>query len=350
MRPKRIAICATKVPFARGGAEILVESLQRELIQRGFETDLISLPFKWHPHSEIIKGALAWRLLDLTESNGQKIDMVIATKFPSYTVKHPNKVVWLIHQFRQAYELYGTPYSDLTNTPEDRRIRDMIHSADARTLGEARRIFTIAQNTTNRLARYNHLHGEPLYHPPKLDGLYHNEQYGDYVFSIGRLNKMKRVALLIEAMRHTRTGVRCLIAGSGREREPLQKMIEKMGLGHRVTLLGYVDDKHQVELYANCMAVFYAPYDEDYGYVTLEAFKSRKPVITASDSGGVLEFVEHERTGYVCASDAPRQIAARIDHLYAHRELCKSMGEAGCEKVKGITWDVVISKLTEGLR
>ncbi|MCG2768430.1 MAG: glycosyltransferase, partial [Anaerolineae bacterium] len=252
MRPKRIAICATQVPFVRGGAEIHVESLQRELIQRGFETELIRLPFKWHPHSEIIKGALAWRLLDLTESDGQKIDMVIATKFPSYTVKHPHKVVWLIHQFRQAYELYGTPYSNLTNTPEDRRIRDMIHSADARTLGEARRIFTIAQNTTNRLARYNQLHGEALYHPPKLDGLYHNEQYGNYIFSIGRLDKMKRVALLIEAMQHTRTGVRCLIAGSGREREPLQKMIEKMVLGHRVTLLGYVDDKRQVELYANC--------------------------------------------------------------------------------------------------
>jgi len=350
MRPKRIAICATQVPFVRGGGEIHVESLQRELLQRGFEAELIRLPFKWYPHSELIKGALAWRLLDLTESDGQKIDMVIATQFPSYVVKHPNKVVWLIHQFRQAYDLFGTPYSSLANTPEDRRIREMIRAIDARTLGEAQRIFTNAQNTANRLARYNQLHGEALYHPPKLDGLYHNEQYGDYVFSVGRLNKMKRVALLIEAMRHTRTGVRCLIAGRGRERKPLQKMIEKARLGDRLTLLGYVDDQRQVELYANCLAVFYAPYDEDYGYVTLEAFKSRKPVITASDSGGVLEFVEHERTGYVCASDAPRQMAARIDHLYTHRELCKSMGEAGYEKVKGISWDVVISKLTEGLR
>ena len=238
MKPKRIAICATSVPFVRGGGEIHVESLHRELVKRGFEADLIRLPFKWYPRPEIIKGALAWRLLDLTASDGQKIDMVIATQYPSYVVKHPNKVVWLIHQMRQAYDLLGTPYSDFTDSPEDKRIIDLVHSIDARALGEAKRIFTNAQNTAKRLARYNGLQGEALYHPPKLDGHYHHERYGDYVFSIGRLDKMKRVHLLVDAMRHTKTEVRCLIAGTGREREPLQKEIAKSGLGDRVTLLG----------------------------------------------------------------------------------------------------------------
>jgi len=349
MKSKRIAICATSVPFVRGGGEIHVESLQRELVKRGFEADLIRVPFKWYPRSEIIKGALAWRLLDLTGSDGQKIDLVIATQYPAYVVKHPHKVVWLIHQMRQVYDLFGTPYSDFTNSPEDKRIRDLIRSIDARALGEARRIFTNAQNTANRLSRYNGLRGEALYHPPKLADLYHNERYGDYIFSVGRLDKMKRVDLLIEAMKHTKTEVRCLIAGTGRERESLEKTIEKAGLGHRIDLLGYVDDKRQVELYANCRAVFYAPYDEDFGYVTLEAFRSRKPVITASDSGGVLEFVEHHRTGCVCPAGDARAMAEQIDLLYSDNDLCRSLGEAGYERVKDISWDVVISKLTEGL-
>jgi len=349
MRRKRIAICSRQVPFVRGGGEIHVESLRRELVKRGFEADVVTMPFKWYPHSRIIEGVLTWRLLDLTESNGEKIDMVIATQFPSYTLKHPNKVVWLIHQFRQVYDLYGTQYSDFANTPEDRRIRDLIHAIDNRTLGEARRIYTNAQNTANRLARYNGLQGEALYHPPKLDEFYHNESYGDYVLSVSRLDSMKRVDLLVKAMQHTRSGIRCLIAGTGPEEKSLQRLVEKLRLGDKVRLLGYVDDRRQVKLYANCMAVFYAPYDEDYGYVTLEAFRSRKPVVTASDSGGPLEFVENERTGYVCDSTNPRQMASKLDHLFTHRNLCPTLGEAGYNKVKGITWDYVIARLTEGL-
>jgi len=349
MRSKRIAICARQVPFVRGGGEIHVESLRRELVRRGYKADIVTVPFKWYPHSEIIKHVMAWRLLDLTESNGERIDMVIGTQFPSYVVKHPNKVVWLISQFRQVYELYGTPYSDFTNSPEDRRIMEWIRSVDNLTLGEARKIYTNAQNTANRLARYNGLKGEALYHPPKLDQFYHNEEYGDYIFSISRLDRMKRMHLLIEAMQYTRSGVRCLIAGSGPERDYLQRLIKKLKLGDKVRLLGYVDDERQVELYANCLAVFYAPYDEDYGYVTLEAFKSHKPVITASDSGGVLEFVEDGCNGYICDSRNPEEIATKIDYLFEHRALCRAMGDAGYDKVKDISWDHVIDRLTEGL-
>jgi glycosyltransferase involved in cell wall biosynthesis len=346
---RRICICATQIPFIRGGAEILVESLQRELVQRGFETELVTVPFKWYPRSQLIKSCLVWRLLDLTELGGQKIDMIIATRFPSYLIKHPHKVVWLIHQFRQVYDLLGTPFSDFTKSPQDQQMRRMIRAMDNRALSEARALYTISQNTTDRLRRFNDLQARTLYHPPKLAASYHNEYYGDYVFYVGRLDQMKRIDLLIQAMQYTTSEARCLIAGTGPTRESLQALIEQLGLGDKVQLLGYVDDERQVELYANCLAVFYAPYDEDYGYVTLEAFRSRKPVITTSDSGGVLEFVENERNGYVCASGNLRQMAAKIDYLFAHRELSRTMGEAGYNKVKTISWDNVIAKLTAGL-
>lgn len=346
---KRICICATQVPFVKGGAQIHVESLQRELLERGFAVEMVQLPFKWYPRPQIVKSVLAWRLLDLTGSYGEKIDMVIAAGFPSYAVKHPNKVVWLIQQFRQVYDLYGTPYSDFTDSPEDQGIRQLIMAIDNQTLGEARRIFTNAQNTANRLAHYNSLKGEALYHPPKLAERLHNQSYGDYVFSPSRLDPTKRIDLLVKAMAHVKSGARCVISGMGSESEQLCILAEQLGVSDRVEFVGYVSDERLLELYANCFAVYYAPYDEDYGYVTLEAFMARKPVVTASDSGGVLEFVEDRRNGYVCTKGTPKKIAAGIDHLYAQRDLCQKLGIAGYEKVRSINWDNVIAKLTAEL-
>jgi hypothetical protein len=65
----------------------------------------------------LIPSALAWRLLDLEHVNGVPVDQIICTKFPSYAARHPRKVVWLVHQHRQAYDWYGTPLSDFANTP-----------------------------------------------------------------------------------------------------------------------------------------------------------------------------------------------------------------------------------------
>lgn len=350
MPPKSICICNTLVPFARGGAENHVESLQRELIRRGFEAEIVTVPFKWYPKPQIIRDALAWRLLDLTESDGRRVDMVIATRFPSYVIKHPHKVVWLIHQFRQVYDLYGTRYSDFDkNNPLHRRVMETVRRIDNLTLSEARHVYTNAQNTADRLAHYNQLPGEALYHPPKLDEFLHSETYGDYIFSAGRLNPMKRFDLLIRAMQHVSSAARCVIAGSGPQRDELQALVESLGVGDKVQLLGYTDDQRLIDLYANCFAVYYAPYDEDYGYVTLEAFKSRKPVITASDSGGVLEFVQDDVNGCVCRRPEARQVAAKIDYLFANRARCEAMGMAGYAKIKHINWDNVVAKLTAGL-
>lgn len=346
MLPKRICICNAQIPFARGGAESHVESLRRELVRRGFETDIITIPFKWYPKLQIIQNCLFWRMLDLTESDGQKIDMVIATRFPSYVVKHPNKVVWLIHQFRPIYDLYGTKYSDFRkDDPVHRRVMEMIKRIDDLTLSEARHIYTNAQNTANRLAHYNQLQGSALYHPPKLDKFLHCETYGDYIFSAGRLNPLKRFDLLIRAMQHVSSNARCVIAGSGPQMSQLQALAESLDVRDRVQLLGYVDDEQLVNLYANCFAVYYAPYDEDYGYVTLEAFKSRKPVITASDSGGVLEFVEDGCNGYVVKKASVKGMAAKIDHLFENRQVCETLGAAGYERVKEINWDQTIARL-----
>ncbi len=120
----RIAICAAQIPFVRGGAEVLYESLRDELLRRGHQAEIVSLPFNWSSRLNIIQSALAWRLVDLTTAAGEPIDLVIATRFPSYLVQHPCKVVWLIHQFRQIYELKGTRFSDFGERPRGRRDRE----------------------------------------------------------------------------------------------------------------------------------------------------------------------------------------------------------------------------------
>ncbi|HEU4793512.1 MAG TPA: glycosyltransferase family 1 protein, partial [Nitrolancea sp.] len=96
-----IIICATQVPFVRGGAEIHVEGLRDALLARGHRAEIVALPFKWYPKEEILKTALCWRLLDLTEANGSSVDLVICTKFPTWAVRHPRKIAWVIHQHRQ---------------------------------------------------------------------------------------------------------------------------------------------------------------------------------------------------------------------------------------------------------
>ena len=218
---------------------------------------------------------------------------------------------------------------------------------DAVTIGESRSVYAISRNVAARLAKYNGLEAEPLYPPPKHGDLYYNDGYGGYVLSVARLNATKRVHLLIEAMACTSSGLRCVVVGEGPEQEGLEKLVRARHLEHRIEFLGRVEDTALLELYARSTAVFYAPYDEDYGYVTVEAFKSRKPVITAADSGGVLEFVANEENGYVCATNDPKQIADKLDQLFANPELCRSMGEAGYERVARINWDTVISRLTE---
>ena len=155
--------------------------------------------------------------------------------------------------------------------------------------------------------------------------------------------------MLLRALQNTDKRVKCLIAGKGGLEDYLKKTAQEMGLKHRVKFLGFVDDQELLKLYAECFAVFFAPYDEDYGYITLEAFLSKKPVITCEDSGGVMEFAEHNINSLVAETPNDRVLAEYIDQLYNDRSLCRELGNRGYEKVKDINWDNVIEKLTATL-
>jgi glycosyltransferase involved in cell wall biosynthesis len=346
--PLRIAVCSGQIPFVRGGSEILTDALADQLRARGHAVEIVRIPFRWYPKDQILKGYLAWRLIDLRESEGQAIDRVVALKFPAYVVSHPFKITWLVQQFRQAYDLFGSEHSHFDNSPADAELRAAIRRMDTATIGESQKLFAISNNVAGRLRTHNGLQAETLYPPPALDGRLAPGEYGDYVLSLCRLNRLKRVDLLIEAMALTQSPVRCLVAGSGEEAAALQTLARRRGVADRVQFLGFVPDERSLELYADALAVYYAPLDEDYGLAAVEASKCEKPVLTAEDSGGVREFAEEGTTGFVVPPDDPDALAGRIDLLYRDRALARRLGRASAERVAGITWDATIARLLEG--
>jgi len=341
---KRIIVCEVQVPFVHGGAEYLVRALHRQLVARGYRTELVSIPFKWSPKREILAHAAAWRLIDLTESNSEPIDLVIGTKFPSYFVRHPNKVTWLMHQHRAAYELCGTEYSDFSHVEEDVGIRQSLADLDRTMLTECRRLYAIARNTADRLKRFNGVDAEPLYHPPPFAERLESGPLGDYVLFVGRMESIKRADLAVRAMVHVDRPIRLIVVGEGTHRARTQELAVSLGVFDRTTFTGAADEQVLIDLYRGALAVLYCPFDEDYGYVTLESFLARKPVITTIDAGGPLEFVEDAINGLV-TEPQPEAIAAAINRLAADRALAAGLGDAGFERARLVTWDGVIEKL-----
>jgi glycosyltransferase involved in cell wall biosynthesis len=341
---RRVLVLESQTPFVRGGAEILVRELVGALRAGGVEADIVSVPFRDSPRDELMAHAAAWRLIDLGHALERPIDAVIATKFPTYFVRHPGKVAWLVHQHRAAYELCGTPYSDFDHTERDVALRKRLIDLDTAMLRECVGLFSIADTVSARVAKYNGLRAETLYHPPRLAGSLRAGAYGDYVLTVSRLEKVKRVDLAIDTFAHVPGPTRLLVAGEGTVRAELEAKIAARGLSSRVQLLGHVTDEQMIDLLAGARGVLFVPFQEDYGYVTLEAFLSRKPVVTASDSGGPLEFVQDGVNGFVREPQA-EALAEAVAQLGASNGLAQRLGENGYERARAITWEGVVERL-----
>jgi glycosyltransferase involved in cell wall biosynthesis len=338
----RIAVCRPQVPFARGGAEIFTDDLVRELSARNHEADLVTVPFKWYPGERVLTQAFLWRLLDLEEADGRPIELVIATKFPSYCVRHPNKVAWVLHQFRQAYELDGTELGQFGETAEERATRRAVQRLDRVALGEARKVFATSRNVAERIRTSTGIDAEVLPHPPAPLPYRVGAPEG-FILSVNRLDRSKRIDMLIEAVASD-PALRCVIAGDGPDRERLEGIARKRGLDGRAVFAGRVSDEELADLYSRCAGVFYAPVDEDFGMVPFEAFLSEKPVLTTTDAGGPLEIVADRRTGLVVEPRAD-ELARAAAWLAEHPQEAGSWGRAGKQIAERVTWDSCIERL-----
>ena len=352
----RILVLGAKVPFTHGGQEILVSTLVKNLKARGHEADVIELPFNPLPKQNLLTQAAMWRSLDLSEFAGGKVDLIIATKFPTYYARHPKKSVWLVHQLRSLYDLHGGQYSDFGDDPRDEVLRRMITDGDAMTLGECSYRGAISKNVADRLQAYNGTSSTVLYPPLPLGNRYQSREAKPYILSVGRICRIKRLDLMLNAMKYVAPEVSLKVVGVADEpgvMEYFNNIIKGHDIGHRVEFLGRVSDEALVDLYAEAMGVFYAPFDEDYGYVTLEAMASGRPVVTATDSGGTLEFVRDNENGRVVAPD-PTALAEAFNALRRDPEAVKRMGAAGrafidSSGMLAAGWDTVIDALLSPL-
>ena len=322
----------------------MTTGLKDALIRAGHQVEIVTMPFKFFPESEVLKAMRGWREQDFNQFNGYKIDRLISLQFPAFYANHENKTLWLMHQHRAVYELYD----DSKATNDLKELKKKIQKYDDEILPTFKRRYAMSKTVAARAKKYNNIDSTALYHPPfNEERFYHEEPY-NYIFFPSRLEELKRQYLLIEAMRYVKTPIKAIIAGEGGQKIKYAQMIEKYDLKDKVKLIGEISEEEKYTLYARSLGVFFTPYDEDYGYVTLEAMLSQKPVITCSDSGGVLEFVENEINGFI-VSNSPFELAQKIDFLYENKSKAKEMGKNGYEiyHQKNISWDNVVSKLAE---
>jgi glycosyltransferase involved in cell wall biosynthesis len=338
----KIVVTASQAPFMHGGAEAHAQALVHALREHGHEVELLRFYFRFDPPRAIESLMQYCEQQELEAPNGQSVDRVISLQFPGYGVRHPRHVVWLMHQHRAAYDLFNVAEA----TSGQRLLSDRIRQYDNRVLERARACFANSARVAERLRQFNGLQAEPLLHPPPAMERLHSRSSWGYIFYPSRLETLKRQWLLVEAAARMRTRAPILIAGDGGQRPQLEALIHKNGLSDRVRLLGRVSEAEKRHLYAHAMAVFFGPFDEDYGYVTLEAMASSKPVITCTDSGGVRSFVEDDVTGAVVEPEA-LAVAQALDR-YAHSpDTAERHGRAGREALEALdlSWAHVVETL-----
>ena len=343
---KRVAVVTSTPWFVEGGHLVIARALVHALRDEGHEAELILTPQNRFGR----QGAayLATWLTDVGFSvDGRRVDQVISMRFPSYAVRHHNHVCWLNHTMREYYDqwdLFSASLKWKGLIKESVRRRAM-HMADRWLLTKnVRRVLAQSRNVQARLHRWGRIPSDVLY-PPPPQRAYRCEAYDDYIFAVSRLTPLKRMSLLVEALANPEAaGIRCVIAGEGEDEEALAHAIATRGLSSRVRLTGRIDDREVLEHLARCRAVCFPPFDEDYGFVTVEAFASRKAVITCTDSGGPAELVSDNVNGKVC-SPRPETLALALREVMEDQKTAERLGQAAFDRVSAMTWSNAVNRL-----
>ena len=335
-------------PFVNGGGSLIADWLNEELKTRGYDSDFFKIPFtsEWKQMPEQM---LSLRLMDITRA----CDLLITIRTPSYLLKHPNKVVWFIHHHRGAYDLWGTQHQDVPNTEDGLAFRNFLYESDRVGLYEAKKVFANSKIIANRLETFNGIKAPILLPPIKNPERFYCSDFDNYFFYPSRISFNKRQIEAVQSMAYVKSPVKLIIAGKPDSEEDgrnLNNMIADLYLGDKVIVKPFwIPEKEKEDLYANALGCVYIPMCEDsYGYVSLEAMHSKKPVITCRDSGGTLELIEDQVNGLVVPLN-PHEIAKAMDSLYYDKNKTKKMGIAGHEKLKSmnLNWDHVIRQLVQ---
>lgn len=346
----RVGVATVFTPGIHGGAEFLADGLVTAIRAAGHQVHRISAPFSYDTPAHAGRALEQSRVTDFMRYDGGLIDKMVCLKFPAYAMPHPDKRVWLLHQHRVAYDLFGSPHG-WPKTPETQALRDHIVAADLEALGgreagSARAVYTIAERVSARLRHYSGIESQPLYHPPADAEKFRCDNALPFIFVPSRLEALKRQDLFLCALANSSMPIGAVIAGNGGMRAKLEALSEELGVSDRVRFVGAISRAEMLAFYAQASAVFFGPLDEDYGYITLEAMLSGKPVVTCTDSGGPLEFVMDGETGFV-TEPQPEAIGAALSRLMEDPALARRLGANGRARYESmdITWDHVVETL-----
>jgi glycosyltransferase involved in cell wall biosynthesis len=341
----KVLVLTTSVPFLRGGAEILRDSLVSQLQAANVDAEAISIPFTWLPSERLIEEMLMARSLRLTN-----VDRVIALRFPAYLVPFEKNVIWLLHQYRQAYDLFDAGQSDLCGSPRGEEIRDMVRRADNVAFSAAKAVFTSSPVTRERLRHYNGFDSQVLPAPLEDHDLFMGGESSGYIIATGRVTEGKRQHLLLQALRYA-PGMRVIIAGQpegSAYSDRLQRLVHEEGLEDRVKLdFRFLPRRELADLVNHSCAVACLPFDEDtVSYVAMEAFRAGKPVLTLNDAGGVLEIVKDKETGWVTEPTA-EALGMALMAIADNPALAERYGAVGRNMLseRQITWPRTIERL-----
>src|SRR5688572_23830882 len=343
---KRVLVVTSSPPLSDGGHMVIARSLVRALGDAGHDAEIVVTP--QNRFGRQASAYIATWLTDVAVSGKGPVDQVISLRYPSYAVRHDAHVCWLNHTMREYYDLWDRFSAQLTpqGRLKERVRRALIHGADRYLLTRnVSRLFVQSETIRQRLAMWPSLRATVLY-PPAPQRPYRCDQYGDFIFMVSRLTRLKRADLLIEALATPQgAGIKAVIGGAGEERDRLARLIAERDLSDRVTLVGNVLEPDLLHYLAHCRAVCFPPLQEDYGFVTIEAFAARKAVITCADSGGPAELVEDGVNGYVC-DPTPEALALRLRELMDDASLAERLGHNAYLRGAEITWPDAVSSLT----
>jgi glycosyltransferase involved in cell wall biosynthesis len=340
----KILVATSDVPLVEGGHRVIARALVVALRNAGHDAEILTTP--QNRFGRQFAAYMATRLTDVEKTgSGEKIDCLISIRFPSYALKHSNHVSWLNHRMREYYDLWPEWTSRLSATGRIKESirRALIHKADSYFLKRnVKKVFAQSKNIQQALLKWGNIPSEVLY-PPPPHLQYTTDGYGDFILSPARLTPLKRIPLLLEALALT-SGGKAIIVGEGADRERIERLIKNHSLYERVKLVGHVSETELLDLYARCRAVYYAPVNEDFGLVTAEAFRCRKPVLTAVDSGGPTELVHHGENGFILSPE-PKVVAEKITFLTEDAAAAERMGKAGYDSYSTITWPDTVKRL-----
>jgi len=318
-----------------GGAELLYQGLKNALNKSGYNARLIELVVDESSFEHILKAYEQFENLDLSH-----YDAVISTKSPSYAIQHKNHLCYLLHTIRVFYDRFD---DEMKPTAFNKKCREQIIQRDNHIFKRLDNLLTIGHEVTLRLMKYNNIYHSQVLHPPLTIDHFNTQSYDNFAFIPSRLHRWKKIDFLINAWQQVNSDIKLYIAGTGEDEAYFKKLAAN---DERIHFLGKINDQELADYYSKCLFVPFAPINEDYGFVTLEAFRSKKMVLSCDDSGEPANMIINNINGYVVPRDE-KAFAAQVDLICTNKNKTKQLGEQAYALSEKINWQNTIQEITK---